>query len=52
MEDCVNDQTENLALYALRSNEKCIIAATTELKLKNFINAQNRHESRKQSLIE
>ena len=52
MEDCVNDQRKNLALYVLRSNEKLIIAATTELKLKKFINAQNRQESRKQCLIE
>ena len=36
IDDCVNDKRENLALYALRSNEKLIIAATTELKLKKF----------------
>ena len=38
IEDCVNKERKNLALYALRSNEKLIIAATTELKLKKFIN--------------
>ena len=36
IEDCVNDKRENLALYALRSNEKLIIASTTELELKKF----------------
>ena len=36
IEDCVNDKRENLALYALRSNEKLIIASTTEIKLKKF----------------
>ena len=51
-EDCVNDKRENLALYALRSNEKLIIAVTTELKFKKLINVQNRKERRKQSLIE
>ena len=50
--DCVNSERENLALYALRSNEIFIIAATTELKLKKFINVQNRQERRKQHLIE
>ena len=43
---------ENLALYDLRSNEKLIIAATTEPKLKKFINVQNKQEGRKQCLIE
>ena len=38
IEDCVNNERKNLALYALRSNEKLIIATTTELKLKKFIN--------------
>ena len=38
IENCVNSERENLALYALRSNEKCIIAATTGLKLEKFIN--------------
>ena len=32
-----NDERKNLALYALRSNEKLTIAATAELKLKKFI---------------
>ena len=41
IEDCVNDERENLALYALRSNEKLIIGATTELKPEKFINFQN-----------
>ena len=36
IKDCVNEERESLALYALRSNEKLIIAATTELKLKKF----------------
>ena len=36
IKDCVNDERESLALYALRSNEKFITAATTELKLKKF----------------
>ena len=36
----------------LRSNEKLIIAATTELKLQKFKNVQNRQERRKQSLTE
>ena len=41
-----------MALYALRSNGKLIIAATTKLKLEKFINVQNRQERRKQYLIE
>ena len=52
IEDCINNQREDLALYACRSNEKRIIAATTELKLKKFINVQNRQEGKKQRLIE
>ena len=40
IEDCVSDERETLVLYALRSNEKLIIAAMTELKLKKFINVQ------------
>ena len=52
IEDCVNDERENLALYALRSNEKLIIAATAKPKLNKFINVQNRQERRKQHLIE
>ena len=52
MEDYVDNERENLALYALRSNEKLIIAATTELKLEKFVNVQNRLERRKQRLIE
>ena len=52
IKDCVNDKRENLELYALRSNEKFMIAATTELKLIKFINVQNRQERRKQHLIE
>ena len=47
--DCINDKKENLAL---RGNEKLIIAATTEIKLKKFIYVQNRQERRKQNLIE
>ena len=47
IEDCVNDDRENLELYALGSNEKLIIVAATELKLKKFINVQNRQERRK-----
>ena len=43
---------ENLALYDLRSNEKFIIAATTEPKRKKFINVQKKQEERKQCLIE
>ena len=42
----------SLAPYALRSNEKLIIAATTEIKFKKFANVQNRQERRKQLLIE
>ena len=52
IEDCVNDERKNLALYTVRSNEKLIITATTELKLKKFINIQNREGRRKQRLIE
>ena len=52
LDDCVNDERENLALYALRSNEKLTIAATTELKLEKFINVQNSKERKKQRLIE
>ena len=44
IEDCVNDERENIALYAFRSNEKLIITATAELKLKKFIIVQNRQE--------
>ena len=51
-EDCVSDERENLTLYALGSSEKLIIAATAELKLKKFINVQNRQERRKQRLIQ
>ena len=47
IEDCVNNERENLALYALRSNGKLIIAATTKLNLEKFINIQNRQERRK-----
>ena len=36
LEDCVNGGRQNLALYALRSNE-VIITATAELKLKMVI---------------
>ena len=50
MEGCVNDERENVALYTLGSNAKRI-AATAELKLKMFINVQNKHERRKQRLI-
>ena len=42
IENCVNGERENLALYALGSNENLIIAGTAELKLKQFINVQNR----------
>ena len=52
IEGCVNDEKENLTLYALGSNEKPIIAATAELKLKKFINVQNKLERRKHRLIE
>ena len=52
LDDCVNDERENLALYALRSNEKLTIAATAELKLEKFINVQNSKERKKQRLIE
>ena len=48
IEDCVNDERENLALYAIRSNEKLIIDATAQLKLKKV---KNRQERRKQRLI-
>ena len=44
IEDCVNGERENLASYALESNEKRIITATAELKLEKFINAQNKQE--------
>ena len=47
MEDCVNDERENLALYALRRNEKLIIAVAAELKLKRFIDFQNNHVRKK-----
>ena len=36
IEDCINGGRQNLALYALRSNE-VVIAATAELKLKKDI---------------
>ena len=36
IEDCLNDERENLALYALGSNEKLVIVATAELNLKNL----------------
>ena len=52
IEDCANDEREYLALYVLKSNEKLIIVATTELKLKRFINVQNRQERKKQRLTE
>ena len=52
IEDCVNDKKENLALYALKSNEKLLTAATTELKLKKFINVQNRQVRIKRHLTE
>ena len=52
IENCENDERKNLVLYALRSNEKLIIAATKELKPKKFINVQNRHERGKQHLTE
>ena len=52
IENCVNDESENLALYAIKSNEKLIIDATVRLKLKKFINVRNRQERRKQPLIE
>ena len=40
IEDCVNDDRENLILYVLRNNEKPIIAAAPELELKKFIIVQ------------
>ena len=52
VEDCVNNERENLALYARRSNKKLTIAATAELKLEKFINVQNMLERRKQRLTE
>ena len=52
IEDCVNNEREILSLYAPWSNEKLIIAATTELKLKKFVNVHDRQERRKQCLIE
>ena len=52
IEDCVSDKRLNLKLYALGRNENLISAATAELKLKNFINIQNRQEKRKQRLVE
>ena len=51
IQDCVNDEREKVVLYALGSDEKLITAATAELKLKKFINVQNRQERRKQRLI-
>ena len=42
IEGYVNDERENLALYALGSNEKFIIYATAELKLKKFKNVEYR----------
>ena len=52
IKDCLNDERENLALYALGSNEKLVIVAMAELNLKKFIKVQNRQEQRKQRLIE
>ena len=52
IEGCVNDERENLALYALRSNEKLIKADGTQLKLRKFIIVQNRQERREQRLTE
>ena len=51
IEDCVSDESGNLVLYALKINEKLIIDGTPDLKLKKFINVQNRQERRKQRLI-
>ena len=51
IEDCVSDEMGNLALYALKIDEKLIIDGTADLKLKKFINVQNRQERRKQRLI-
>ena len=52
IEDCVNEERKNVALYGRRSNKKLIIASTTELELKDFINVENRQERRKHRLIE
>ena len=54
IEECVNYESLIMKTqhYDLRSNEKLIIAATTEPKLKKFINVQNKQEGRKQCLIE
>ena len=50
IEDRINDKSKNLALYALRCNEKLIMAATTKLKPKIFINVQNKQEMEKYRL--
>ena len=52
IEDCVSDKRKSLGLYALRSNENLINAAVAKLKLKKFINIQNRQARRKQHLVE
>ena len=51
-EDCVNDERKSLALYVLGSNVNLINSATAEIMLKKIINVQNRHERRKQRLVE
>ena len=60
LEDCVSGGRQNLALYALRSNE-VIITATAELKLKMVIKQtrekktmsdQMERESSSQSVLE
>lgn len=50
-EDRFNHERENVALYALWSNEKLIIAVTTERKHKKYINLQNRKGRKKQRLF-
>ena len=42
IEDCASDERRSLALYGLRSNDDLLNAATAKLKLKKFINNQNR----------
>ena len=50
-DDCVINERKSLAIYALGSNQNLINAATAELKLKKFINIQDRQEGRKERLV-
>ena len=51
-EECVTNETKSLPIYALWSNASLVNDAKIELKLKKFINVQNKQKIRNQRLVE